>query len=54
MGKIKPDVQRYRPIVNNGHPDLSPDSVAYQEYWAKEIDRSDMREWDKPNESEVL
>ena len=22
--------------------------------WAKEIDRSDMREWDKPNESEVL
>ena len=22
--------------------------------WTKEIDRSDMREWDKPNESEVL
>ena len=22
--------------------------------WAKEIDRSDMRDWDKPNESEVL
>ena len=22
--------------------------------WAKEIDTSDMRDWDKPNESEVL
>lgn len=39
MGSIKFDPQKYRPIINNGHPDLSPDSVAYQEYWAKEIDR---------------
>ena len=39
MGKIKFDPQRYRPIPNNGHPDLNPDSVAYQEYWAKETDR---------------
>tara|TARA_Y100001963_G_scaffold39983_1_gene55919 strand:+ start:4997 stop:6814 length:1818 start_codon:yes stop_codon:yes gene_type:complete len=39
MGKIKFDPQKYRPIPNNGHPDLNPDSVAYEEYWAKETDR---------------
>ena len=39
MGKIKFDPQRYRPVPNNGHPDLNTDSVAYQEYWAKETDR---------------
>ena len=39
MGKIKFDPQRYRPIPNGGHPDLNPDSVAYQEYWAQETDR---------------
>ena len=39
MGKIKKDPQRYRPIANNGHPDLNPDSVQYQEYWAQEMDR---------------
>ena len=39
MGKIKPDVQRYRPIPNKGHPDLNPDTISYQEYWAKEMDR---------------
>ena len=39
MGKIKFNPQKYRPIPNNGHPDLNPDSVAYQEYWAKETDR---------------
>jgi len=39
MGKIKFDPQRYRPIPNNGHPDLNTDSVAYQEYWSKETDR---------------
>lgn len=39
MGKIKMDPQRYRPIAKNGHPDLNPDSVQYQEYWAQEMDR---------------
>ena len=39
MGKIKFNPQKYRPIPNGGHPDLNPDSVAYQEYWAKETDR---------------
>lgn len=39
MAKIKFDPQRYRPIPNLGHPDLNPDSVAYQEYWAQEQDR---------------
>ena len=39
MGKIKFDPQKYRPIPNNGHPDLNTDSVAYQEYWAKETER---------------
>ena len=36
---INKDVQRYRPVVNNGHPDLSPDSISYQEYWEQERDR---------------
>ena len=39
MAKIKFDPQKYRPIPNNGHPELNTDSVAYQEYWAKETDR---------------
>ena len=39
MAKIKFDPQKYRPIANNGHPDLNPDSVSYQEYWSKEADR---------------
>ena len=39
MGKIKFDPQKYRPIPNGGHPELNTDSVAYQEYWAKETDR---------------
>lgn len=39
MGRVKIDPQRYRPIANNGHPDLNPDSVNYQEYWDKEMDR---------------
>jgi len=39
MAKIKFDPQRYRPIPNNGHPELNPDSVAYQEYWAQESER---------------
>ena len=39
MGKIKFDPQKYRPVPNNGHPDLNVDSVAYQEYWSKEMDR---------------
>ena len=39
MGKIKFDPQKYRPVPNNGHPDLNPDSVAYQEYWARETER---------------
>ena len=39
MAKIKFDPQRYRPIPNLGHPDLNPDSVAYQEYWAQEQER---------------
>jgi hypothetical protein len=39
MGKIKVDPQRYRPIVINGHPDLMPGSVSYQEYWEQERDR---------------
>jgi hypothetical protein len=39
MGKIKVDPQRYRPVANNGHPDINPESVAYQEYWEQERDR---------------
>ncbi len=39
MSKIKVDPQRYRPIAINGHPDLNHESIGYQEYWAKEIDR---------------
>ena len=39
MGKVKFDPQKYRPIVHKGHPDINQDSVAYQEYWAKEIER---------------
>tara|TARA_R100000700_G_C3178567_1_gene154409 strand:+ start:945 stop:2762 length:1818 start_codon:yes stop_codon:yes gene_type:complete len=39
MARAKKDPQRYRPVPNNGHPDLSPDSVAYQEYWEQELDR---------------
>ena len=39
MGKIKFDPQKYRPVPNNGHPDLNVDSVAYQEYWSREMDR---------------
>tara|TARA_R100001440_G_scaffold49248_2_gene69186 strand:- start:609 stop:2429 length:1821 start_codon:yes stop_codon:yes gene_type:complete len=39
MPKAKQDSQRYRPVVNNGHPDLNPESVAYQEYWEQELDR---------------
>ena len=38
MGKVKFDPQKYRPIVHKGHPDINQDSVAYQEYWAKEIE----------------
>ena len=39
MGKAKKDPQRYRPVINNGHPDLNPESVAYQEYWEQELNR---------------
>ena len=39
MPKAKQDPQRYRPVVNNGHPDLNLESVAYQEYWEQELDR---------------
>jgi len=39
MAKIKFDPQKYRSIANNGHPEINPDSVSYQEYWAKEMDR---------------
>jgi hypothetical protein len=39
MGKAKNDPQKYRPVINNGHPSLNADSVAYQEYWEKELDR---------------
>ena len=39
MAKIKFDPQKYRIIANNGHPEINPDSVSYQEYWAKEMDR---------------
>ena len=28
MGKAKVDPQKYRPVVNNGHPSLNADSVA--------------------------
>ena len=37
MGKIKFDPQKYRPIPNNGHPDLNPDSVAYQNTGLKKL-----------------
>jgi hypothetical protein len=39
MGKVKFDPQKYRPIVHKGHQDINQDSVAYQEYWAQEIER---------------
>ena len=39
MPKAKQDPQRYRPVVNNGHPDLNPESVSYQEYCEQELDR---------------
>jgi len=39
MAKIKFDPQKYRPIANHGHPDMNTDSISYQEYWAKELDR---------------
>ncbi len=39
MGRVKVDPQRYRPVANNGHPDLNPDSVAYKEHWDQEMDR---------------
>mgnify|MGYP003123969036 CR=1 FL=1 len=39
MPRAKIDPQRYRPIINQGHPDLNPESVAYQEYWEQELDR---------------
>ncbi len=39
MPKAKQDPQRYRPVANNGHPDLNPESVSYQEYWEQELDR---------------
>lgn len=39
MARAKKDPQRYRPVINNGHPDLNPESVAYQEYWEQELDR---------------
>ena len=39
MAKIKFDPQKYRPIANHCHPDMNPDSISYQEYWARETDR---------------
>ena len=39
MGRAKVDPQKYRPVVNNGHPELNSDSVAYQEYWEQELNR---------------
>ena len=33
---------------------ISQEKKEDESSWAKEIDRSDMRDWDKPNESEVL
>ena len=39
MGKAKFNPQKYRPVANDGHPDLSPDSIDYQEYWEQELDR---------------
>ena len=37
MRKYNPDV--YRAVAINGHPDLNTESVAYEEYWARETDR---------------
>ena len=37
MAKYNPDV--YRAVAINGHPDLNTESVAYEEYWARETDR---------------
>ena len=37
MRKYNPDV--YRPVALNGHPDLNTESVAYEEYWARETER---------------
>ena len=39
MARAKQDPQKYRPVINNGHPDLNQESVAYQEYWEQELDR---------------
>lgn len=39
MARAKQDPQRYRPVINIGHPDLNQESVAYQEYWEQELDR---------------
>ena len=39
MGKIKFNPQRYRPIPNNGFPDLDENSVQYQEWWSEQQDR---------------
>ena len=39
MARAKQDPQRYRPVINIGHPDLNKESVAYQEYWEQELDR---------------
>ena len=37
MAKFNPEV--YQPVALNGDPDLNTDSVAYEEYWARETDR---------------
>ncbi len=37
MRKYNPDV--YRAVAINGHPDLNTESVAYEEYWARETER---------------
>ena len=37
MRKYNPDV--YRQVAINGHPDLNTESVAYEEYWARETER---------------
>ena len=37
MSKFNPAV--YQTVDSNGHPDLNADSVAYEEYWARETER---------------
>ena len=37
MSKFNPAV--YQTVASNGHPDLNADSVAYEEYWARETER---------------